>query len=421
MNLTEEERRMLDGQLGPLKRKALEFVVSYANVLGAESLCRVSKAHLFCGAHHYLEAVRSTDMDEVISEMWFCSGETIPFDSVGCFAQSDCSPVDHLNWLKMGCTEEEFLKNERYLDRCLRAGVHLVGSCVPYMTGFIPLRGEHYVTTESHAVLMMNSLWGACANADGIEAAFCSAVCARTPRWGMHVPESRKGTHLFYLTCEPETVEDWDLVGYAVGLRLPPHSVPILAGNVENADMVRLKSCFAAMATTAGPELCHILGVTPEAPTLASCLSPSGLEDEVEIGPKQLRQAREILCDSRPGRVDYISLGCPHYSIDQVGEVASWLKGKKVFPGTTLHVWTALPIRAVADRCGYTRTIEEAGGTLMVGSCPLVSEKWPSGTTAMAFDSAKQAHYIKPLTDAKVYFGSSGECLEAAVSGRWGR
>ena len=68
----------------------------------------------------------------------------------------------------------------------------------------------------------------------------------------MHTPEGRKGTHLFNLTCKPQTVEEWDLVGYAVGLRTPPHSAPILAGDVGIADMVRLKSCFAAMATTGG-------------------------------------------------------------------------------------------------------------------------------------------------------------------------
>lgn len=421
IHLSEEESRMLDGSQGPLKQKAIEFIVNYAKVLGAEKLCRVSKAHLFCGAHNYLKAVRSPDMDEILSEMLFNSPAKLDFDSVGCFCQSDCSPIDHLNWAEMGCTEEEFRENEKYLARALKAGVHLVGSCVPYMTGFIPLKGEHYVTTESHAVLMMNSLWGACANADGIEACFCSAVSARTPLWGMHTPEGRKGTHLFNLTCKPQTVEEWDLVGYAVGLRTPPHSAPILAGNVEAADMIRLKSCFAAMATTGGPEICHIVGITPEAPDLASCVSPGGLKGEFEIGTKELAEAREILCDGQPGGVDYVSLGCPHYSIDQVREAAAFLEGRKVLPGVTLHVWTALPIKAVADRCGYTKTITDAGGTLMVGSCPLVSERWPAGTRAMAFDSAKQAHYIKPLTTAKVFFGDMQECLRASVSGQWGR
>ncbi|MDO9508723.1 MAG: aconitase X catalytic domain-containing protein [Thermovirgaceae bacterium] len=421
MYFSEEEKRVLGGESGPLKQKTLDFIVKYANVLGAERLCKVSKAHLFCGAHHYLEAVRSKDMDEIMSEMWFCSSEKIPFDAVGCFSQSDCSPVDHLNWSKMGCRGDEFRKNERYLDRCLKAGVHLVGSCVPYMTGFIPLFGEHYVTTESHAVLMMNSLWGACANADGIEAAFCSAVCTRTPLWGMHLPESRKGTHLFDVTCKPETVEEWDLLGYSIGLKLPPHSIPILTGNVERADMLRLKSCFASLATTSGPELCHIIGATPEASSLQACLSPSGLKDQIEIGPRQLNEAREILCDQEAGEVDYVSLGCPHYSIDQISAVAGFLNGCKVKAGVTLHVWTALPIKAVADRCGYTKTIEDAGGVLMVGSCPLVSEKWPAGTRAMAFDSAKQAHYIKPLTKTKVFFGNWEECLQASISGTWGR
>ncbi|MDO8886506.1 aconitase X, partial [Candidatus Oleimmundimicrobium sp.] len=104
-----------------------------------------------------------------------------------------------------------------------------------------------------------------------------------------------------------------------------------------------------------------------------------------------------------------------------ISAVAGFLNGCKVKAGVTLHVWTALPIKAVADRCGYTKTIEDAGGVLMVGSCPLVSEKWPAGTRAMAFDSAKQAHYIKPLTKTKVFFGNWEECLQASISGTWGR
>lgn len=98
---------------------------------------------------------------------------------------------------------------------------------------------------------------------------------------------------------------------------------------------------------------------------------------------------------------------------------ANFLKGKKVHSNTVLHIWTAAPIKETADRCGYTEIIERAGGIVLTSSCPLTSEKKPDGAVTMAFDSGKQAHYIKPGSGAKVYFGSMEDCLKSAISGYW--
>jgi len=58
--------------------------------------------------------------------------------------------------------------------------------------------------------------------------------------------------------------------------------------------------------------------------------------------------------------IDYISLGCPHYHIDGVRRIAEFLDGRRIHPDTLLHAWTAGPFKYMADRCGYTRTIEKA-------------------------------------------------------------
>ncbi len=47
------------------KQAALQNIVRYAEILGAESLCSVTKATVFCGAHHYLGACKSGDFDLV--------------------------------------------------------------------------------------------------------------------------------------------------------------------------------------------------------------------------------------------------------------------------------------------------------------------------------------------------------------------
>ena len=200
LKLTDYEQEMLDGKHGKLKSIAMNKIVQYANVLGASELCKVSKAHLFCGAHSYLEACDSDDIEEVMSEMHFCSDEKVSIDKFDCYCQSDCGPMDAVRYKEMEVSEECGTKNKEYMEYYNKCGVNLLGSCVPYMMGFIPFKGEHYVSSESHAVVLMNSLWGSCGNADGLEAGFWSAVCGRTPKWGNHIIENRKGTHLFNIS-----------------------------------------------------------------------------------------------------------------------------------------------------------------------------------------------------------------------------
>ncbi len=418
MFLSDKEQHILDGGEGRLKQRALELIVAYAKALDAPRLCRVAKAHLYAGNHFYLrlKALNGLDVETIISRMHFCSDRKLSFDKADCFAQTDAGPMDPDRWTLLGFSSEEAHRNEEFLQLYLHAGIHLVGSCVPYLTGFVPLMGEHYVSTESHAVTLMNSIWGACANADGIEIAFCSAVCGYTPYWGNHVPEQRKATHLFRIESPVSSIHDWDVVGYAIGLNSPSFCVPVLSGDFERPDLDRLKTCFAAMATSSGIELCHIQGCTPEALTLEQAAGNAAIESIV-VGTREITAAREHLGNIE-GEVEFVSLGCPHYSIEQIKDAADSLQGRKVHSRVELQLWTAFPIKAIADRCGYTATIERAGGRLFCGSCPLLTGKYPAnGAYGLLFDSAKQANYLRSKAPGKVFFGAMNECLDAAVSG----
>ncbi len=419
MILTDVEKAILDGKEGTLKQKALEFIVRYAKVLDAEKLCKVTKAHLFAGAHGYLRTVQR-DVDNTISLMHFCSEETLPIKNIACYSQTDSGPMDPDQWEILGFTQEESRENQEYLDRYLRAGIHLVGSCIPYMLGFIPTRGEHYVSTESHAIIFMNSLWGACGNADGIEAAFCSAVSGRTPLWGNHIMDNRKGNILFHIESKPQTISDWDLVGFTVGKKIPSFSIPVLNGSFELPDSERMRSSFASMATTGGIELCHIVGLTPEAITLSDAFGGTVPKDAITITEKDISEAQDFLCSGNLGKIQFVSLGCPHYSIEQIKKVADFLSNKKVHEEVELQIWTAAPIKSIADKCGYTSIIFKAGGKLVCGSCPILTNKWPRNASGIAFDSVKQANYMKPRTGStNLYYGSMEKCLEAAINGEW--
>jgi predicted aconitase len=420
MKLTAEEQKMLDGALGPLVRQAMLKTVEYGRIVEAERLCRVTMAHLFCGAHPYLEACPTPDFDEVYSEMAFVSREKLVFDRVSpdCRCQSDVFPISAHDWPAMTADHERVALNESYLARFAALGVRLVGTCVPYLTGFIPLAGEHYVSSESHAVLLMNSLWSARGQADGLEAGFWAAVCGRTPFWGLHDPGRRRGTHHYLVETELETVHDWDLFGHAAGLKIPPGAIPVFTG-FPRPDIHKLKSAAAAMATTSGAEMAHFVSLTPEAPTLAAALAPDAEKEAVTIGPREMEESRALLSSGRRVELDYISIGCPHLTVHQLGEAAEKLAGRRVSEHTVVHVWTAAPFKETADRMGYTKTIEAAGARLLTNTCPLVSGQLPPGARTLAFDSAKQAHYMKSETGAEILYGSLNDCLRSSVSGRW--
>ena len=420
MILTDTEKRILDGAEGTVRQKALEMIVRYGEVLGAERLCRVTWADLFCGTHGYLDVVASDDFDQVFSRMSLCSTEKVSLERMdtGCVCYSgvepDCTecPGDLL------MTAEGHAANLRFLSRFVDAGVVLSGTCVPYLTGFIPVTGEHFVSCESSAVLLMNALWGACGNGDGIEASFCAAVCGRTPLWGMHRLQGRLGNVRVDVHCAPGTIHDWDLLGYAVGRKLPPLAVPVISGAALKANSIQLKSFFASLACAAGTEMAHIVGITPEAPTPEAALGPTQVLETIAITERDLDAALASLNGGDKQPIDYISLGCPHYHIEEIRRIARFLEGRRIHADTRVDLWTAGPIKYMADRCGYTAVIEAAGARLLTGSCPS-TRGYPSGVRTAAYDSAKQRMSAAQETDARLYYGSLEQCLQTAVSGVW--
>jgi len=418
VQLTVEEQRMLSGDSGIAKMKALQFIAQYADAVGADRLVEIKKAQIFIGAHHYLRTITSNDIDEVIAEMYLNTSDRVVLEKLSCFTQTDTTPLDPENWQKLGISREQYELDGRYRQRFRQAGAAEGGSCAAYMIGFIPMMGEHYVSTESHALLFMNSMWGARANADSIEASICSAVCGRTPLWGNHLTEKRRGTHQILIDADPSTVHDWDLLGFAIGERIPSNAVPVLVGEFLPPDLERLKSCFAAMATSGSVEMCHIVGLTPEAPTLEAAFQNCVPQETITITRNELADVSQRISQQGRAKVGFVSLGCPHYSLKQIQDVAVWLHGKKVNPNVIFQVWTALPIKTSAARSGFVQEIERAGGSVLTSTCPLVSQTVPD-VPAMAFDSLKQGRYVSACTKARVFIGPVERCLEAAVSGVW--
>jgi hypothetical protein len=136
MKLTKEEKKMRDGDEGSAKQKAMELIVRYGNVIGAEALCSVTWADLFCGSHAYLDVLGSGDFDEVFSRMSLCATELVTLESMAatcvCFSgvEPDCTEVP--DELLMSTPKKD--RNLNFLFRFIDAGVVLSGNCIPSST-----------------------------------------------------------------------------------------------------------------------------------------------------------------------------------------------------------------------------------------------------------------------------------------------
>jgi len=300
-----------------------------------------------------------------------------------------------------------------------RRGVNILATCTPYQVGNIPVRGEHLAWMESSAVIYANSVLGARTNCEGLASSGAAGLTGKIPCWGNHRDENRHGTHLVDVRTRVDSFLDWGLLGYFAG-EVAGEEHPVITGDLGRPDSTDLKHFGAAAATSGGVELYHIPGITPEAPTLAAAFGGARPPAPAVYGPAQRRAVYDALnsVGTRPD-VDFVLLGCPHASVDQVRLAAAALDGRRLSPGTELWLMVPRALKHIADRSGYTEVIERAGGRLLGDSCPAMSRAVPDGTRVFATDSAKQAHYLPAICGVEAWFGTLEDCVAAAVTGRW--
>jgi len=298
-------------------------------------------------------------------------------------------------------------------------GINILATCTPYQVGNLPVRGEHIAWMESSAVVYANSVIGAKSNCEGTASTGAAGLTGRIPYWGNHLDENRYGTHLIHSEVPVDSFLDWGLFGYFAG-DVVQEERPVLTGQLGLPTQADLKHLGAALATTGGVEIFHLPGVTPEAPSVEAAFGPHRLPETVVYTQADRQRAYEVLNNQgQTPEVDFVLLGCPHASLEQLGEIARLLEGRTLYPGTELWIMTPRALRAVADRNGYTETIQRAGGRLLTDSCPAMSRTAPRGTRVFATDSAKQAHYLPAILGIEAWFGTTADCVEAAVTGTW--
>ena len=278
-----------------------------------------------------------------------------------------------------------------------------------YLFGNLPHYGEHIAWAESSAVCYANSVLGAYSNREGGPSALASALTGKTPNYGLHLPENRKPALTVQVEAALAGNHDFGALGIALGKAIESmktKSVPFIRG-IPHATLEELKSFCASLATYGGLALFHMEGITPESAFI------SAPEVTLTITRDDINEAICFLNDpSCVNDVDFVSLGCPHLSLYEIGRIAEQLKGKKV--RKIFWITTARPTKRIADQMGYSAIIEEAGAVFASDTCCVVSPI-EGRFKAIATDSAKACYYAASKNGFKIRFLPFDKVIEEAL------
>jgi predicted aconitase len=182
--------------------------------------------------------------------------------------------------------------------------------------------------------------------------------------------------------------------------------IPYILG-IEEATVEELKSFCASIATYGGTPLFHMENITPE---YNKYPKPTG--DPIIVTDAEMEKAEIELNDAT--EIDFLSIGCPHASIQEIILIAKFLENKKVNSNKTLWITTGRPTKKIADQAGYTEIIERAGGIFAADTCCVVAPikgRWKG----IMSDSAKMVYYARSRHKMKAKMGTIQEILEEAT------
>jgi predicted aconitase len=415
---------MLDGRDGKARQKAMELLVRYAEALGAERFVDTRNVAGVPGSanpflQNYYRDKGTDERDAIFSYFDLDADELLDVPQALVPTYHLQGGADPTAWQTLGVKVEVF---RSYQEREAFAAAHDVGilkTCTPYLTGNVPAKGEHLAWMESSAVIYANSVLGARTNTEGRESTSAAMLTGKIPDWGLHRTEHRYGTHRIEVEIPVDSVMDWGMLGYFVG-DVVQERIPVLRGTSRRPDIVRLKHFGAAASSSGGVEMYHIVGVTPEAETIELAFGPRQPVETFAYGGAERRRVYDLLnANASDPAVDFVMLGCPHAALEQLQEAARLLDGKKVSSSCQLWIFTSRTVKGLAREAGITKTLSDAGAVLLTDTCSAFAQTVPPGTKVAALDSAKQAHYLPAILGVQAWFGSTADCINAALTGRW--
>jgi len=396
------DQEFLSGEHGRAPQVAMRLLLQMAALQGASAFVDVSQAHIDGCVYTGPASLRFAQM---LVEWGARVRVPTTLNSIS---------VDRRRWSEQGVNVELGAPASALADAYVAMGAEPSFTCVPYVLASAPRFGEHIGWAESNAVVYANSVIGARTMKHPDFLDICIALTGRAPLAGCHLDAGRRAT-LELEVERPAGADDafWPLLGYCCGA-VSGAEIPLIRGlETSRAGPDELKAFGAAFATMSAAPIFHIAGITPEADVQNS-------ERRLRVGRVELRQAWETLNTARSPEIELVSLGNPHFSLDECARLSAMVRGRAKLERVAVIVTCGRAVHEAAARAGYVEAAEAFGVQFVTDTCwcmigePII----PASVQTLMTNSGKYAHYAPGLVGRAVRFDSMAACVEAACTGK---
>lgn len=412
LQLTAEDLRMLNGAYGVVAAECMEVVTGYARVLGASCLIDIESVHLAGSGYNTTGDVAIAYLERLVG----LGGRTRVAATLNPIA------IDVDRWQTPMQLPFDLAEKQHRLNSAFRElGFISSYSCIPYWTSIAPRFGTNVAWSEHNAVSYANSVLGARTNFESNLMTLMAAFTGRMPDYGLYKPENRRPQVIVQVAAPIASRQDWRGLGVAAALKVKDR-IPLFTGLRDLPSTPSLRDLCASL----GPPWCaspmlHIPGATAEAELGKVGADTSRVEETLFLGTDDLKAVQAMFDGDADLAVDLVALGCPQYSLAEIGKVADRVVGRHISLATKLWIWTDPATRAVALESGYVEIIERAGGQVLAGTCGCAACPLYESSHAfrvMATDSTKSCAFVS-RTGIRALLGSMTDCIESAVHGHW--
>jgi len=409
VQLTSEESEILAGKHGDGIRAALEYQVQLGKFYGAKSMVPVSNAH-FTGDYEVMDAGGYEYLKKV-SE----GGGKVRVPTTRNATCVDPAMADLMR------QRAELVDGEALVGPLLsRMGVLTTNTCVNYQSVYVPNLGDTVAWGDTGTVAYANGVLGARTNYEAGPASLFAGVTGRTPGYGFHLDEARKANVVVNTSSELKDYADWGVLGRIVGKKFRGYEnvAAIVAPNATPSPD-KLKHLAASIASHGSMGMFHVVGATPEAPTLEVARGERPLLGEMTVSDDDIRAVYTELGPETED-VELVVFTAPQLSLLEVQDIVSHLGGRRVNPNVQLVITVNSAVSQQLRETGLMARLTEVGVLLTTGTCwylmdPAQMQK-EFGWKSVVTNSAKLANIIAAHNYRPV-LRTTAECVEAAVKG----
>jgi predicted aconitase len=402
--LSNQDASILDGEGGEAAALAMRIVVRTAEAMDAPELLDISGAHVDGCLYHGRAGL---DFAERLVALG--GRVTVP-------TTLNVGSLDLLHPDIVRLPADRAAEARGLMDAYVALGCRPTWTCAPYQLADRPRFGDHVAWAESNATVFANSVLGARTERYGDFVDISCAITGRAPAVGLHTDAGRRASLVVDVVGVPDhlarSTAGLAALGHVLGT-LADRRIPVVTGLPSSLPEDGLKALGAAAASSGSVALFHVVGCTPEAPSVDAIVAEEA--ETVRVTADDLRAARDGLSTVAGDEIGAVCLGTPHASPDELrtlGELVDRI-GAPVVP---CYVNTSrAALEAVGDGAGLLR---DAGVTVVTDTCTYVTPIVAGITGAAMTDSAKWAWYAPGNLGYDVVFGTTEECVRSASTGR---